>query len=163
AVAQVLSTKLCLLALEPKQPAAISLMTNSRLTGLQCSLFSNSKDKAGIRAQDFAQVNADLVCSAGGVDGKHGHFSRRPLTDCPTVADPLINRAPPSFGGCDFNKVEVKGGFRSLDPGVYCGGLKITNHATVTLSPGVYIVQGGKFTVDQGASLQGTNVGFYLA
>src|SRR5262249_2656380 len=71
AVAQVLSTKLCLLALEPKQPAAISLKTRSRLTGLQCSLFSNSKDKAGIRAQDFAQVNADLVCSAGGVDGKH--------------------------------------------------------------------------------------------
>jgi len=42
---------------------------------------------------------------------------------------------------------------------VYCGGLKITNSATVTLAPGIYIVQGGKLTVDRGASLEGEDVG----
>jgi hypothetical protein len=48
-------------------------------------------------------------------------------------------------------------------PGVYCDGLKITDGATVTLSPGIYIIQGGKFTVDKGALLEGEDVGFFLA
>ena len=57
----------------------------------------------------------------------------------------------------------MKTGSQILKPGVYCGGLKVTNGATVTLSPGIYIVQGGKLTVDKGATLEGEGVGFFLA
>ena len=46
---------------------------------------------------------------------------------------------------------------------MYCGGLKITDGATVVLSDGIYIVQGGKFVIDHGASVEGTDVGFFLA
>lgn len=163
AVARVAAAKLCLLALETKQAATVSLKKKSRLTGLQCSIFSNSADKGGIKAEDYAQVDAEVVCSVGGVDGKHGHFSRKPHTDCPAVPDPLVNRAPPAVGACDFNKTEIKAGVRSLQPGVYCGGLKITDGASVSLAPGVYIIQGGKLTVDHGSTMEGVGVGFYLA
>jgi hypothetical protein len=40
--------------------------------------------------------------------------------------------------------------------------LKITDGATVTLSPGIYVIQGGKFVVEKGASLEGDDVGLFL-
>ena len=56
----------------------------------------------------------------------------------------------------------MKGGTVRLNPGVYCGGLKITAGAKVTLSEGTYVVDGGKLAVDKGASVEGEYVGFYL-
>jgi hypothetical protein len=162
ATARLASTRLCLLALEPEKGKAIDLNSSARLTAVQCSVFSNSTDKKGIVAADSARVDAEMVCSAGGVDGK-GNFVKPPTTNCPPIADPLASRNPPPVGGCDFNKTEIKGGVKTLTPGVYCGGLKITAAAVVTLSPGIYIIQGGKLTVDKGASIEGDDVGFFLA
>ena len=113
-------------------------------------------------AADSARIEAETVCSAGGVEGK-ASFAFPPTTDCPQIADPLAARTPPAVGSCTFSKTVINGGTRSLQPGVYCEGLKITNGASVTLSPGVYIIQGGKFIVDKGALLEGEDVGFFLA
>src|SRR5262245_35717375 len=77
-VARITSTKICLLALEPQKPQAVSLNKSARLTATQCSIFSNSTAANGIKAADNAQVEAELVCSAGGIDGKKGHFSQPP-------------------------------------------------------------------------------------
>jgi Putative Flp pilus-assembly TadE/G-like len=162
AVARIASSRLCLLALEPGKRGAIDMNKSARLTALQCSVFSNSKDRAGIVAADSARMDAENVCSAGGIDGKE-NFVRPPTTDCPQISDPLAARTPPAVGACTFSKTVIKGGTHSLQPGVYCDGLKITDGATVTLSPGTYIIQGGKFTVDKGALLEGEDVGFFLA
>ena len=162
AVARIASTRLCLLALESGKRGAIDMNKSASLTALQCSVFSNSKDKAGIVAADSARVDAESTCSAGGIDGK-ANFVRPPTTDCPQIADPLAARAPPAVGGCTFSKTVIKGGTQRLQPGVYCDGLKITDGATVTLSPGIYVIQGDKFIVDKGALLEGEDVGFFLA
>jgi hypothetical protein len=161
AVARIASTRLCLLALEPEKARAIDMNKSARLTALKCSVFSNSKSKSGIVAADSARVDAENVCSAGGIDGK-GNFIRPPTTDCPQIADPLAGRAPPAVGGCTFAKTVVKGGVHTLKPGVYCEGLKITGGASVTLAPGIYAIKDGKFVVDGGATLEGEDVGFFL-
>lgn len=49
-----------------------------------------------------------------------------------------------------------------LEPGVYCGGIKINSAADVRLAPGVYVMKDGPLDVDLGARLYGENVGFYL-
>jgi hypothetical protein len=164
ATARLASTKLCMLALEPDKDKAIQLNASARLTAVECSVFSNSKSRAGIAAADSARVDADLVCSAGGIQGK-GNFVKPPTTDCPPVSDPLANRNPPSAngGGCDFKKTEIKGVVRTLNPGTYCDGLKITEGAAVTLSPGIYTIRGGKLFVDKNGSLFGEDVSFFLA
>ncbi len=162
AVARIASTRLCLLALEPEKGRAIDMNRSARLTGQRCSVFSNSKDRAGIVAADSARIDAESTCSAGGIEGK-GNFVTPPTTDCPQIADPLASRTPPAVGACTFSKTVVKGGVQDLQPGVYCDGLKITGGATVTLAPGIYIIQGGKFIVDKGAVLEGEDVGFFLA
>jgi hypothetical protein len=162
AVARIASTRLCLLALEPEKSQAIDMNKSARLTGVRCSVFSNSTDKRGIVAADSSRIDAESTCSAGGIDGK-GNFVTPPTTDCPQIADPLASRAPPAVGACTASRTVIKGGVQKLEPGVYCDGLKITGGATVTLSPGIYVIQGGKFIVDQGATLEGEDVGFFLA
>jgi hypothetical protein len=56
----------------------------------------------------------------------------------------------------------VTGGTQSLNPGVYCGGLRVTGGAVVTLNPGVFIIKDGPLKVDNNSSLSGSDVGFYL-
>jgi Flp pilus assembly protein TadG len=161
AVARIAPTRLCLLALEPQNARAIDLNRSARLTALECSVFSNSTSTSGIVAADSSRVDAENVCSAGGISGK-GNFVRPPTTDCPQIADPLAKRAPPEVGGCTFARMVVKGGVHTLRPGVYCEGLRITGGAIVTLEPGVYVVKDGKLAVDAGATLEGEDVGLFL-
>ena len=56
----------------------------------------------------------------------------------------------------------MNGGTVALDPGTYCGGLRITNGAVVTAHRGVYILSGGPFLLD-GAQIEGDEVTFVLA
>lgn len=161
AVARVTSARLCMLALEPDKKGAIDVNQSATLTAPKCSVVSNSRSRSGIVAADGSRIDAEAVCSAGGIDGKE-KFVRPPTTDCPSIGDPLGDRPTPKVGPCTFKKLVIKGGAQSLSPGVYCDGLKITDGATVTLSPGIYVIQGGKFVVEKAATLEGEDLGLFL-
>ncbi len=49
-----------------------------------------------------------------------------------------------------------------IEPGVYCGGLKINGLADVHAAPGVYVMKDGPLTIDTGGRLFGENVGIYF-
>jgi hypothetical protein len=74
----------------------------------------------------------------------------------------LKGRTPPPVGPCNYQSKVVAGLSKTLHPGVYCGGLKLTKGAIVNLASGIYIIKDGPLTVDDGASIAGTNVSFYL-
>jgi hypothetical protein len=63
----------------------------------------------------------------------------------------------PAYSGCGpdqlFGKEESHHRSR-----VYCGGMQFNANADVTFNPGVYIVDGGNFTVNGGGILQGSGV-----
>jgi len=154
--------RLCLVGLNPKRGDTVLADNTSSLTAPDCVAHSNSADKDGLRAQNGSKLTAQLICTVGGYKGDPSSFSPEPLTDCPKVEDPLADRPPPPYSGCDFN------GFRTrkketLSPGVYCGGLIIDQGADVTLSPGIYVISGGRFEVTHDASVKGEYVGFYFA
>jgi hypothetical protein len=46
----------------------------------------------------------------------------------------------------------------TINPGVYCGGMKLNAGANVTLNPGIYYLDQGSLSVNGGASLSGTGV-----
>ena len=112
---------------------------------------------------DDAVLQAGLICSAGGkVKTKNTNYTPEPKTDCPVMPDPLAGRQAPPSATCNFTDKVVSAATEFLQPGVYCGGLTVTNGATVTLNPGTFIFRDGPLIVDGGASLKGNGVSIFM-
>jgi len=91
----------CIIGLmEPQRLAksSIHLDNNSVVEANDCAVFSNSTARAGLRADAASEMNAGSICSAGGVLelGDSQKFSPSPITDCPKITDPLLQRPAPS-------------------------------------------------------------------
>ena len=155
---------LCLLALDRSAPATVHLEQAAMMTATGCMVYSNSRSSYGLQAKDSAVLKAGLICSAGGRARTAGaKLTPEPELDCPRLDDPLASRPTPPDSVCRFSDTVIRGGIRILEPGVYCRGLKITDGAEVTLSPGVYVIKNGPLIVEGGATLNGIGVGIYLS
>ena len=164
--------RLCMLTLDPAAMGAFNLQKNAQVTANACSLYSNSANVSGMVGGDNAMARADTICSAGGYLGLRANFAPPPQTGCPVIEDPLKDRPAPPIGSClsiptsankrgDTSRNEVDQSV-ALEPGTYCGGLRITKKATVTLRPGIYVMKDGPLVVDQKASVSGDGVAFYF-
>jgi Flp pilus assembly protein TadG len=154
---------LCLLALDRKAPGTVHLEQSAMMTATGCMVYSNSKCPSGLQAKDSATLKAGVVCTAGGKAKTGGAtVTPDPVTDCPIMEDPLRARPAPTVGACRFDEMVVKGGVQTLEPGVYCKGLRITNGAQVTLTKGIYIIKNGPLIVDKGGNVRGDNVSIFL-
>lgn len=153
---------LCALALEESAGRGILLTRRARVLAPNCAVMSNSHDPRGIVAQDSTELLAAMICSAGGAEGARANFSPEPLTDCPALPDPLAGRPEPDAGGCDFTSRVTVSGDEELEPGVYCGGLRVRPGAIARLARGVYVMKDGPLEVIGDGYLVGENVGFYF-
>ncbi len=156
------STKVCVVGLDETANDTVYLTDKAMMTANGCAVYVNSTSSQSLYAGSSATLNSLLTCTAGGYYGTTSAFSPAPLTDCPKISDPLADRAPPSFSGCDYKKSSYVGVTATLLPGTYCSGINIDKGANVTFSPGVYVINGGSFTVGGNSTINGTNVGFYL-
>jgi hypothetical protein len=164
--------RLCMLTLDPAAAGAFNLQKNAQVTANACSLYANSSNAAGMVGGDNAMARADTICSAGGYLGLRANFAPPPQTGCPVIEDPLKDRPAPPVGSCvalppsankrgDTSRNEVDQSVM-LEPGTYCGGLRITKKASVTLRPGIYVMKDGPLIVDQKGSVAGDGVAFYF-
>lgn len=157
------SMPLCVLGLDPKAPQTIGLQQSALLTAPGCLVQSNSTSAMGIQSKRNAVMTAGMICSAGGrVQSGNSNYSPAPTTDCPVLPDPLSSRVAPPVGACNYTDTVIDGAYATLQPGVYCGGLKLTNGASGVLSKGIFIIKDGPLIVDRGASISGAEVGIYL-
>lgn len=152
----------CVIGLmEPQRlaKASIHMDDSSEVEATGCAIFSNSTSKYGLRADKRATMTAATICSAGGVleFGIGTEFTPTPITDCPKIEDPLAARPGPSIGACRATNLEVTSD-TVLAPGTYCGGIAIRGNATVTLSPGTFVIHEGPFHVHDTATLVGTGI-----
>ncbi|TXN04584.1 pilus assembly protein [Methylobacterium sp. WL103] len=164
--------RLCMLALDPAAIGAFNLQKSAQVTATDCALYSNSSAQIGMVGQQNAIAKAQTICSAGGYLGIRANFSPLPQTGCPVIEDPLKDRAAPPIGACaslpfPLNLLNVFGiktisTNMTLEPGTYCGGLRITQSAVVTLKPGIYVMKDGPLFVDMTATLTGTDVALYF-
>jgi hypothetical protein len=157
------SMKVCVIGLSPTFPSGVHLWGSAKLTAEDCGVYSNNRSSSSMWVDDNAALSAGRVCVAGGYrSGTGTSISPTPITDCPAVPDPLASRPEPAVGPCDFHNTVIKDKTTSIDPGVYCGGLRISGTSKVNLEPGVYVITGGPLIVGDKASMTGTKVGFYL-
>jgi len=152
---------ICVLGLAASNTAVL-LDRDARLTGNNCGVFSNSTGSAGLQIDEGVAASVSIICSAGGAKINSSNISPMPITDCPPVEDPLAQRPMPSVGSCDHQSLVLKDVAKTIDPGVYCGGLEIAGASAVTLNPGVYVMKDGGFTVAGKASISGDGVGLFF-
>ena len=154
--------KTCVLGLMPHTLAGVHLDNESRLNAADCGVYSNSTSIGSLRADGQAKAIASTFCATGGyMEFGVANLSPKPVTDCPVMPDPLIARTKPTVGACTYNSYEVKSN-ATLSPGTYCGGLKISNNASVVMKPGIYVIKDGPLLVENEATLKAEGVGFFL-
>ena len=151
----------CVLTLDPSSEYSIELDSNSEINA-NCGVYANSSDSNAISAKSNSEVNSTETCVVGGYTGGNIRYTPNPTTGCPVSPDPFSSIAPPTFGSCNHNDLEIDTSSKTLYPGVYCGGIMIKNNTKVTFKPGVYIIKNGEFKVDSNAEATGTGVGFYF-
>ena len=157
------SLPVCVIALERAAEKTLHLDKSARITAERCAIYSNSEHGQGLRVDADATVRAGLICSAGGKFGKGSSFEPQPLTDCPPISDPLDARQTPNVGSCSATATPRRVTTNeTLGPGLFCGGLHVTDGANVTFLSGVYVIANGSFRVDKGARITGRYTSFYF-
>ena len=154
--------RLCVIGLDENASTTVSMRQDAQVTATQCSLYSNSTSLSGIDVSQSANIEAELICSAGGADGGAANYTPSPTTDCPQLDDPLSSRPAPVYGSCDHNDLEISNQTVTLQPGVYCGGLTIKATSDVTMAEGIYIIKDGPLTVTSNSIVYGEYVGIYF-
>jgi hypothetical protein len=103
-------------------------------------------------------IRALSVGVVGGISGGSSITTTQGVrTGITPVADPYASVVLPSFSGCDKKNFSAKT-VVTINPGVYCGGMKLNAGAVVTLNPGIYFLDQGSLSVAGGASMTGNGV-----
>ncbi len=92
-----------------------------------------------------AALSATEIKAAGTVSGMASGTYKDGVS---TFPDPLAALPEPAVGGCDHTNYVVSGNPDVLNPGVYCGGLRINSTDSVVLNPGLYVLNGGAMRIN---------------
>jgi hypothetical protein len=139
-----------------------------------CGMASNAGGPGALSVTGGAVLNASAVSLVGTDTVNNGGTitaTNGVKTGQTAVTDPYAGITVPAFtaGHCDYgslptNGYSVSNGWQNptLSPGVYCGGLSTGGGGTVTLNPGIYIIDGGSFSPGGGTTVTGTGVTIVL-
>lgn len=158
----------------------ISVSGNGDIAFDGCQVASNSSDGSSLDVSGNGDLVTDCYTTVGGVtatDGLDVDDDCEPTTGSPTIADPLGDLTAPDEAcddddGYSFN---TNGGSETIDGNydtvngiadyddayVICGDFSVQN-GTVTLQPGLYVIDGGDFSVGAQGSLVGEGVAIVL-
>ncbi|TPM11328.1 hypothetical protein FJ960_00825 [Mesorhizobium sp. B2-3-11] len=155
------ASKACLRALNPSAPQSVLFSGSTSMTLNGCVIMTNSIASDAIKVQGSAALTADCLISAGGVvlNNPVTTTCKAPITQALPVPDPFASvPAPAASNPCQ----NVNGGksTQTIQPGTYCSGMSLNGN--VTLSPGVYVVQ-GNLKINAGAVIQGDGVTIFMA
>jgi hypothetical protein len=152
----------CVYSLSPDAANAFQISGNVTVTSA-CGLYVNSNDPTtAINVKGGATVSGTQVQEVGGYTlGNNGTISPTPV-HASAIPDPLISMPAPSYSGCDYTNFQASGsGTTTLNPGVYCGGIKLSGNGTINFNAGTYILDGGGFISSVGGTMNGSGVTFF--
>jgi hypothetical protein len=147
----------CVLALSQTATPAINAQGNVNVAANGCAIYSDSKASNSINVGGTAQVSALQVGAVGGIADQSKITTTKGITHGGVLGDPYAGVTTPSGSGCDQTNFSSKK-TETISPGTYCKGFTLNAGANVTMSPGVYFMDRGTFTINGGATLTGTGV-----
>jgi hypothetical protein len=163
----------CALELDSSSTTGVSV-SGSAAVNLNCGLAVNANGSTALSISGTAVLDTSSVSVRGLVHHSCGscgtiNATNGIKTSQPAVANPYSAVAVPTGSGCNYGVLPSSpltlahsSGTQTLSPGVYCGGLDMTHDAVVVMTPGVYIVNGGSFSVGGAVVLTGTGVTIVL-
>jgi Flp pilus assembly protein TadG len=162
----------CVLALSRTAPKALNFSgaTNVKLEG--CDITSNSiaSDAVNVNGASAA-VETDCVSAVGMVSDAHGGIEyevcagpleNMPLTKDPYegLAEPAAELAQPCASTAEEKKWNKSKGVGQPSPGRYCGGQHVAGE--VSLSPGIYVLDGGDWRFNAASKVTGMGVSLFI-
>jgi hypothetical protein len=152
----------CVLSLNKTASGAATAQGSTTVKLNGCSLYDNSNNDTALTVGGSATVQADFVGVVGGMGSSSGITATHGIrTRISPVQDPYADVQAPSYGACNENNYKAKN-TETISPGVYCGGIDVNANAVLTLNPGLYVLAGGGFTVNGGATVNGNGVTLYF-
>jgi Flp pilus assembly protein TadG len=167
-VAALTNGSACIIALAATGSAMLNVSGSGTVNVQTCDIYVNSSDSKALEVQGGSAAldakDAYIVgnyCAGSCSGGSTFSVSNTLKTSASAVADPYAGRTAPTVGACGVNPTNSAGGgyngnYKSpstattIYPGVYCGNL--TAGGPLTLSSGVYIIDGGQLNVSGGSS-----------
>jgi len=154
----------CILALDTWANDAVIFIGNPTATFSGCVVMSNSLADDSITISGSADVTAPCIVSAGGAAVSADltlTSCSAPLEDMPQALDPYEDLPEPSQSGpCTSVPNGNPNTPKTINPGRYCGGMSLSGD--VTLTPGVYVIDGGDLRINANAHVSGAGVMFFL-
>lgn len=152
----------CLIALNPKGKG-LKLDKDAQLELEGCGAQSNATSEKSLEVKGNSRLTASGVCVSGGAElSDPAAVSPDPTEYCPPMTNPMADFDPPEVGGCTYSGVKFEDENATLSPGVYCGGLKIEGTSTITMEPGLYVLDDGKLDLKDDSVLIGEGVTIHL-
>ncbi|WP_435417208.1 Tad domain-containing protein [Parerythrobacter aurantius] len=138
----------------------------SAQVNLGCGTSANSPDGIAVDLSGSSFLGSNPISAVGGID-----YAARNIANGTTmlpyglpVTDPLASRGlsvPTSPANCTSQSGRVQPSDNvTLNPGRFCSGMDLKG--TVTLNPGVYIIDGNSLAINAGAVVRGEGVTFVL-
>jgi Flp pilus assembly protein TadG len=156
----------CVLALNATAPSAVQLTGNATIDvpAPQCVVQVNSNSASAVTLSGNASIESAENCFVGSVvKSGNASVSPPPKFMCDPVPDPLASFTKPTVGPCDYVNYSLSGNQTvTLQPGVYCGGMKFSGQVTVTFASGTYVIKDGVLQASGGSSFTGNGVAFFL-
>jgi hypothetical protein len=153
----------CVYSLDPSAQNAFQATNGATVALSGCAIAVNSTNSDALTVSGGSIVSASAITVAGGVSiSNGGSTTPAPTTGAASAADPLASLPSPAVGACNYTNYSPGWGTWALTPGVYCGGINISNGATATFAAGTYIINGGSLTLVGGTTDTGSGVMFYL-
>lgn len=150
----------CILSLDREADGALTATGSVLVESEGCGMAVNSNSDSALDLSGFVDITIGDVTIVGDYEETGNvQFDYESLeVDAGRTPDPYSDLEAPQDQPCDYNSKQNVNGTGTLQPGVYCGGIDIKGNGNVTLDPGVYIIDGGNFSVSGGGTITGTDV-----
>lgn len=146
----------CVLALDRTSPQGIEIYGTAQFTARNCAAQANSTHGMGMRQYGSALGRATQFGVRGGFSGEG--FIPKPVTGVATIEDPYASVPTPAIGPCVDIASKLMNTPAVLEPGTYCGGIRIMANSEIIMQPGVYLMLDGPLRIDSNSIVTGTEV-----
>ena len=161
----------CVVALDKGDVVDVTDSGSTILNLSGCSLYINSNDSAALTMTGGATIDAGAAYISGGVTTAGGaalDTTKGTYTGTPPINDPYAFVNVPTFSACAVSGPTCQNNYSNnsstpvtinatgTTPYVFSNGLSLGGHASLTLGPGVYIIDRGSFSMAGNSTLTAT-------